>query len=407
MMLNDINTITIILAVALGIFLLLLIILVAVYFSSKSKEKKEEQATKTSSSNDVKKDLKKTYTVESVFDFMDFDKIEDNMISQKNGERYIMVVECQGVNYDLMSEVEKNAVEEGFIQFLNTLRHPIQIYTQTRTINLENSIQTYRDKVKELDDKLERQRMQYQNMVDSGKYSKQQLDQAYYELTKQTNLCEYGKDIIYTTERMSLNKNVLNKKYYIVIPYYTSELGQNDFDKGEKKNLAFSELYTRAQSIIRTLSVCGINAGILDSNGLVDLLYVAYNRDDAEVYGLDKALKAGYDELYSTAPDVLDKKMRALDAKITQEAFVKANNAVVEAKSKKQKALERKENRMDDLIEQMAQLIIDENRAAIGNKVADEAQDVIKEERARRKGRPRKEEGGTKENEQKEQTSKK
>ena len=406
-MLNDINTITIILAVALGIFLLLLIILVAVYSSSKSNEKKEEQATKTSSSNDVKKDSKKTYTVESVFDFMDFDKIEDNMISQKNGERYIMVVECQGVNYDLMSEVEKNAVEEGFIQFLNTLRHPIQIYTQTRTINLENSIQTYRDKVKELDDKLERQRMQYQNMVDSGKYSKQQLEQAYYELTKQTNLCEYGKDIIYTTERMSLNKNVLNKKYYIVIPYYTSELGQNDFDKGEKKNLAFSELYTRAQSIIRTLSVCGINAGILDSNGLVDLLYVAYNRDDAEVYGLDKALKAGYDELYSTAPDVLDKKMRALDAKITQEAFVKANNAVVEAKSKKQKALERKENRMDDLIEQMAQLIIDENRAAIGNKVADEAQDVIKEERARRKGRPRKEEGGTKENEQKEQTSKK
>ena len=40
-MLNDINTITIILAVALGIFLLLLIILAAVYFSSKSKEIKE------------------------------------------------------------------------------------------------------------------------------------------------------------------------------------------------------------------------------------------------------------------------------------------------------------------------------------------------------------------------------
>ena len=406
-MLNDINTITIILAVALGIFLLLLIILAAVYFSSKSKERKEEQAKTPSTNTNVKKDSKKTYTVESVFDFMDFDKIEDNMISQKNGERYIMVVECQGVNYDLMSEVEKNAVEEGFIQFLNTLRHSIQIYTQTRTINLENSIQTYREKVKELDDKLERQRMQYQNMVDSGKYSEQQLEQAYYELTKQTNLCEYGKDIIYTTERMSLNKNVLNKKYYIVIPYYTSELGQNDFDKDEKKNLAFSELYTRAQSIIRTLSVCGINSRILDSNGLVDLLYVAYNRDDAEVYGLDKALKAGYDELYSTAPDVLDKKMRALDAKIEQEAFNKANGAVIEAKSKKQKALERKENRMDDLIEQMAQLIIDENRAAIGNRVADDAKDIIKEERARRKGRPRKEEGGTKENEQKEQTSNK
>ncbi len=51
-----------------------------------------------------------------------------------------------------MSSVEKNAVEEGFIQFLNTLRHPVQIYTQTRTINLENSIQTYRNKVQEIEE---------------------------------------------------------------------------------------------------------------------------------------------------------------------------------------------------------------------------------------------------------------
>lgn len=50
------------------------------------------------------------------------------------------------------------------------------------------------------------------------------------------------------------------------------------------------------------------NGKILDSNALADLLYVAYNRDDAEVYGVDKAIQAGYDELYSTAPDVLDKR---------------------------------------------------------------------------------------------------
>ena len=397
-MLNSVNTVTTILIIALVVMVVLLGILAIVYFTSKAKEEKENKPNSNTGKAGTTSKATKSYSVESVFDFMEFDKIEDNMISQKNGERYIMVVECQGVNYDLMSAVEKTGVEEGFVQFLNTLRHPIQIYTQTRTINLENSIQTYKEKVKELDDKLERQKMQYQNMVDSGKYSRQQLDQAYYELTKQTNLCEYGKDIIYTTERMSLNKNVLNKKYYIVIPYYTSELGQNDFDKDEKKNLAFSELYTRAQSIIRTLSVCGINAGILDSNGLVDLLYVAYNRDDAEVYGLDKAIQAGYDELYSTAPDVLDKKMRALDAKIEQEAFKKANEAVIEAKSRKEKALDRKEARMDDLIAQMAQIIIDENRAAIGNKVANDAKEIVKEENAKRK----QEKGGTKEDEQKE-----
>ncbi len=29
------------------------------------------------------------------------------------------------------------SVEEGFSQFLNTLRDPVQLYTQRRTINLE------------------------------------------------------------------------------------------------------------------------------------------------------------------------------------------------------------------------------------------------------------------------------
>ena len=81
------------------------------------------------------------YNKQSITKFMEFDKIEDNMIVQKNGNRYLMVVECQGVNYDLMSSMEQTAVEEGFLQFLNSLRYPIQIYVQTRTVNLENSIE--------------------------------------------------------------------------------------------------------------------------------------------------------------------------------------------------------------------------------------------------------------------------
>ena len=78
---------------------------------------------------------------------MEFDKIDDNMILQKGGKRFLMVIECQGVNYDLMSGLEKNSVEQGFLQFLNTLRYPIQIYVQTRTVNLGSSINTYKERV--------------------------------------------------------------------------------------------------------------------------------------------------------------------------------------------------------------------------------------------------------------------
>ena len=397
-----INTITMILIAVLLVMFLLLGILCILYF--KSRNQKTDNTQKTSNTVSAEKTTK-SYTVESVFDFMEFDKIEDNMIITKKGTKYVMVVECQGVNYDLMSEVEKNAVEEGFIQFLNTLRHPVQIYTQTRTINLENSIQTYRSKVQEIESQLEKEKLQYDKMVNSGNYTDEEIKAAFYELTKTTNLYEYGKDIIYTTEKMSLNKNVLNQKYYVVIPYYPEELGENNFDRQEITNLAFSELYTRAQSIIRTLGVCGVNGRVLNSNDLVDLLYVAYNRDDAEVYGVDKAIEAGYDELYSTAPDVVDKKMKALNEQIEKEAFDKANQKVIQAKSEKEQALERKQESKEDLIDQMAKMIIAQNKNIVGKDIAENAIEKVNQDTAKRRGRPKKQttnvEGGTEDGQEK------
>ena len=396
-MLNNMESLISILTIIIVIIVILLIILGVVYVSSnRKKEKKPKGEKKITEEIEVDKIPKsKTFAVQSVMDFMEFDKIEDNMILEKNGTKFAMVVECQGINYDLMSEVEKNAVEEGFIQFLNTIRHPIQIYVQTRTINLEGSLQTYKNRVRQIEDDYHKQEMRYREMRNSGNYTKEQLDRVYYELTKQKNLTEYGKDVIYSTEKMSLNKNVLNQKYYIIVPYYSDELGQNDFDDAEIKNLAFSELYTRCQSIIRTLSACEVNGKILTSNELVDLLYVAYNRDEQETFSLDKALMAGYDELYSTAPDVLDKKMKTLDQKIEQEAFNKAKTKVTEVQSAKEKALKKKENNMDNLIDDLAKLIIQENSQSVGYDVATEAiKDIEKEQKSREESKK----GGAKDN---------
>ena len=390
----SLNSLSSILMIVIIVIVILLAILALIYFRSKNAKPKKEKNISVDDGTEagVAKEKKaKTFAVESVMDFMEFDKVEDNMIVAKNGAKYIMVVECQGINYDLMSEIEKNAVEEGFVQFLNTIR------VQTRTINLENSIQTYKDRVKQIEDNFQRQEQRYREMRSSGRYTKEQLDSAYYELTKQRNLTEYGKDIIFSTERMSLNKNVLNQKYYIIVPYYPEELGQNDFDKQEIQNLAFSELYTRAQSVIRTLAACDVNGKILTSNELVDLLYVAYNRDEQEVFGIDKALRAGYDELYSTAPDILDKKMRTLDSQIEQEAFKKANEKVIEAQSAKEKALQRKENNMDNLIDNLAKIIIEQNANNIGRDIAQEAINSINEDKAKAKENEVKE-GGTEDN---------
>ncbi len=372
--------------------LILFVVLIVVYIvltikdgvANKEKNQPKDEVEPNRENNNKNKNT--GYGKQSIFNFMEFDKIEDNMIVQKKGERYLMVVECQGVNYDLMSEVEKNGVEEGYVQFLNILRHPIQIYIQTRTINLEDSINTYKEKVREVEDKLLRLKANYEEMKNSSSYTDEQKNRALFEYTKQRNLYEYGNDIIYNTEKMNLNKNISTKKYYIVIPYYTAELGSNEFDKDEIKNIAFSELYNRSQSIIRTLSVCGVNGKILNSIELAELLFMAYNRDEAEVFAIQKAISAGCDEIYSTAPDVLDKKMQALDKEIESRAIDKAQELINEVKTEKMLNVENKEKSMDELIDQMVELILEENKDYIGEDVAAEAVEKLLEEGKKKKG---------------------
>ncbi len=393
---DNIQLLSTVLTIIIAVMVVLLCALVFIYFSSRRKEEGENKNIKDGQKKSKTKTFKE-YTTDSIMNFMEFDTVVDNMIAQKNGMRYIMVVECQGVNYDLMSEMEKNGVEEGFVQFLNTIRHPVQIYTQTRTVNLNNSIQAFKDKMKETESAYEKQELKYNQMLRSGEYTEEQLNREFFELTKRKNLYEYGKDIIYNTERMSLNKNVLNKKYYVIIPYFMEDLDDTKLDKEEKINTAFSELYTRAQSVIRTLSVCGVNGKIMTSNELVELLYMAYNRDEADTYGIEKALKAGYDELYSTAPDVLDKQMNLLDRQIEDEALEKAKNKIMEVKSEKQKALDEKRENKEDIIDEIAQLILEENAQIVGQDIAEEAINKIEEEKIER-------EGGTKENVKQEKT---
>lgn len=361
----------------------ILFVLLIVYVILKVKEKKQEdnkngnsekRKSKSSSSTTSSQGLGK----KSIFDFMEFDKIEDNMIVQKDGKRYVMAIQCQGINYDLMSGVEKTGVEEGFVQFLNTLRFPIQLYIQTRTVNLENSLNAYNKRVSQIEANLYKMTQQYEQMRNEGTYSTQQLNKAFYEITKQRNLYEYGKDIIADTEKMSKNKSILTKKYYIILAYSPNEAGATDeYDKSELQGMAFNELYTRAQSLIRAISSCGVTGRILNSVDLGELLYVAYNRDESETFELKKAALARFDALYSTAPDVLQKRIQELDKEIEKKAVDKVEGQVEKYKSRYREEVTRKENSIDELADEMAKLILNENREYLGN---DMVNDILAKE---------------------------
>ena len=215
-----------ILVMILMLLFLVLFTLIMVYIIRKIKEKSRNNNNNNNNNKieeiSTRSTVGQNYNIKSVFDFMYFENIEDNMIVQKKEKKYLMVVECQGINYDLMSDMEKTSVESGFIQFLNTLRDPIQIYIQTRTINLERSIVNYKERIGEIEKELIQRENEYNQMVKSAQYSEKELNEKRFEVVRQKNLYDYGIDIIKNTENMSLNKNILRKKYYIIVSYFSN-----------------------------------------------------------------------------------------------------------------------------------------------------------------------------------------
>ena len=328
------------------VFIMFLLVLLYFYLTKPKvqKHEKETEIIENDNENSEKENKKiEPYgrfqgelTRDSIFEFMEFDEIVDNMIVRKKGTQYIMIIQCNGVNYDLMSEQEKISVEEGFVQFLNTLRFPIQLYIQSRTLNLRDIISDYKERVDNLANEIEKMDIKIaQAQASNNRALKEKLE---FEKRRKINVLEYGIDITDYVEKLSANRNVLQQRTYVVVSYYSAEIGGgvDKYSKEEVYNMCFSELYTRCQNIASALATSEISSKILDSEELAELLYIAYNRDEAEVLQLSKALDSQYDALYSTGKDVLQKKQEKLDQEINIAAIDIATDSILRADKRKQ-----------------------------------------------------------------------
>lgn len=304
---------------------------------------------------------------------LDFDEIKDDMIIRKNGQQYIMVIQCKGINYDLLSEEEKESVERGFIEFLNTIRFPIQLYVQTRSLNLRKTIDAYKEKVNVIADEIKSLQKQRAEYLRTG--NQKQVQMTDFEIRRKENVLEYGQDISNYIGRMSFNQNVLQQKTYVVVSYFKSELGNiANYSKDEIINMVFTELYTRAETLIRSLGSAQVSGRILDSEELTELLYIAYNRDEEQIYQLDRALDAQYDALYSTSKDVLQKQRDRIDKQIDDMAVDLASDSLLEADN----ILKDREKLNNELRERTIE-IIEEYKNQLSPDLYNETKKIIEE----------------------------
>lgn len=391
---------------SLGLPIVMLVILGAfgLFFLIYTKKQNQgldgkEENTSKKNGQEKKKNTKETKKAD-VFDFMEFEEISDNMIIQNKGTRYTMMIQCKGINYDLMSDVEQLSVEEGFITFLNTLTAPIQLYVQAQNLDLKGTIKVYKEHVNKIKDEFDVVNDEYNKINEAFDSTQEEINKISRERNKTLNVYEYASDIVNYVERISLNKSLLQRTFFVLVSYNSSEINAIDrFSKEEVRNICYNELVTRAQSIINGLSACSVSGRILNSNEIADVLYTAYNRDDKGLMNVREALDSGFYRLYSTTEDIFLKKQRKLQEEIDNEARIKALEAlkksitdgeyisprieqldVEEQISKKASEVVRRENVPTDLKEKANEELIKEFRKTkkdLLEKAGEEYQELV------------------------------
>ena len=195
-------------------------------------------------------------------------EIRDGIVIMNDGS-YRAVVLARSINFDLMSAQEREAVEFAYQNFLNSLYFNIQISIRSRKVDMRPYLE-----------KLEKVRSENDNML----------------------LALLMEDYIYYITQLVEQTNIMNKQFYIVIPYFkevggkqvlgeTGGLFSNLLGGGKDKQhlvineadltKAKTELQNRVQSVVNGLMQLGVQAVPLDTQELIELYYDVYNPDTA------------------------------------------------------------------------------------------------------------------------------
>ncbi len=188
---------------------------------------------------------------------LDIYTIKDHMIVLKDGSSAI-ILQISAINFGLLSEEEQDAIIFSYAGLLNSLSFPIQILIRSFKKDITSYLELLDNRLQETaSQKLKEQIIKYRSFVRS--------------LVK-TN-------------------NVLEKKFYVVIPYNylgVSQFGSNlnPLAKSPQKPSqetdyilarAKQELYPRRDHLIRQFARLGLQVKQLTTQEIVTLFYRTYN----------------------------------------------------------------------------------------------------------------------------------
>ncbi len=195
-----------------------------------------------------------------------FSELRDGMIIMADGS-YRAVIACQSINFDLMSNREREGVEYSYQNFLNSLNFPIQILVRSQRVDISPYIE-----------KLQGIRRSQDNML----------------------LGVLMDDYIEFIAMLADEANIMDKSFYIVVPFSMTDatkfveqskgffgkiFGQSGpvvtkIDQASYEK-AKTEIKNRVDVVTSGLFQLGVQSVQLNTKQLGELYYNMYNPDTA------------------------------------------------------------------------------------------------------------------------------
>lgn len=194
-------------------------------------------------------------------------EIRDSMVIMSDGS-FRAVIACKSINFDLMSSREREGVEFSYQNFLNALYFPVQVFIRSQRVDIGPYI-----------DRLTAIRKSQDNML----------------------LGVLMDDYINFIDVLSQEANIMDKSFFIIVPYYPSgdlanviEQSKGLFGKLFQKpqanatkidkvsyDKAKDEIKNRVDSVNNGLFQIGVKSVQLNTKELGELYYNMYNPDTA------------------------------------------------------------------------------------------------------------------------------
>lgn len=228
----------------------------------------QQNATVTSAPSDQAKATQKHPN--STQNSLRFSELRENMVIMGDGS-FRAIIAAQSINFELMSARERESVEIAYQDFLNALTFPVQIYIRSERVDIGPYL-----------NKLSMVRSQQDNML----------------------LGVLMDDYINFIHALSQEANIMDKSFFVIIPYSIDEkkqkMGDSSSDKGifakmfrsnnnkmriripaDQYAKAKEEITNRCNSVMSGLSQAGVKSVRLKTKELGELYYNVYNPDTA------------------------------------------------------------------------------------------------------------------------------